>query len=252
MVNLPWLDDVRKRLARQALPPTYVRRFMEELSDHLEDITEESMSTEADVLSRLGKPEQVAEAAVVSYRRHSFLGRHPMAAFFVFGLSPAVSLIVLSILAFAIGDVGVRVINTTAERFGLGSMNGEGYSTQPGPVTLAITRHVVSLITIVIPAVLASILYCKLAKQLGTNRRWTVVSCTMLAVAAMLPCWYIETKSISGTGHYAIMAGLWIPGLCGWIPPITFPQLIQLLAPLAIGCWFMRRKRNELRLQLAS
>ena len=40
MANQPWLDEVRERLARQALPPSYIQRFMEELSDHLEDIKE--------------------------------------------------------------------------------------------------------------------------------------------------------------------------------------------------------------------
>ena len=85
MANLPWLDEVRRRLAKRGLPPSYVQRFAEELSDHLEDFKEENMSTEADVYSRLGKPEQVANAAVAAYRRRSFLGRHPTAAFLVFG-----------------------------------------------------------------------------------------------------------------------------------------------------------------------
>ena len=95
MANLPWLDEVRKRLAEQALPPSYVQRFMEELSDHFQDVTEEIMSTEASVSSRLGEPEQVAKAVVTAYRRRSFLGRHPTAAFLVFAVSPVVSLAAL-------------------------------------------------------------------------------------------------------------------------------------------------------------
>ena len=69
MGNQPWLDRVRERLARQALPPAYIRRFTEELSDHLEDLKEESMETDA--LSRLGEPGQLANAAVAAYRRRS-------------------------------------------------------------------------------------------------------------------------------------------------------------------------------------
>ena len=104
MANLPWLDEVLARLARRGLPPNYVRRFAEELSDHLDDLKEENMSKAVDVVSRLGKPEQVAEAAVTAYRRRSFLGRHPTAAFLVFAVSPLVS----QIGFFVITAVGVR------------------------------------------------------------------------------------------------------------------------------------------------
>jgi hypothetical protein len=38
MDNQPWLDSVREQLARRRLPPSYVQRFTEELSDHLEDL----------------------------------------------------------------------------------------------------------------------------------------------------------------------------------------------------------------------
>ncbi len=38
MGNQPWLDRVREQLLRQALPPSYVHRFLEELADHLEDL----------------------------------------------------------------------------------------------------------------------------------------------------------------------------------------------------------------------
>ncbi len=95
MDSQPWLGKVRQRLAEHTLPPNYVQRFMEELTDHLEDLKEEGMDRNS--FSRLGEPEQVAEAAAIVYRRRSFLGRHPAAAFLVFGVSPVVSLIALFI-----------------------------------------------------------------------------------------------------------------------------------------------------------
>ena len=64
MDSQPWLDRVRERLARHVLPPSYVQRLMEELSDHLEDLKEEGM--EADAISRMGEAEQVAEAAATA------------------------------------------------------------------------------------------------------------------------------------------------------------------------------------------
>ena len=235
MANRPWLDEVRERLARHALPPAYIRRFMDELSDHFQDITEETMSTEANAASRLGEPEQVAETAVTAYRRRSFLGRHPTAAFLVFAVSPVVSMIALFVLVCA----GLSVIGMTAERLGLWS--NEGFATRPGPIALAATRYGFSLLTVIIPAVLASILYCKLAKRLGMGHKWMFVSCTMLAIMAMLPFWSVHAKTIDVNWHYALQVGVWIPGWSGWKYPFTVLQLVQFLPPLAIGCWFLRR-----------
>lgn len=247
MANLPWLDEVLSRLAKRGLPSSYIQRFADELSDHLEDFEDDAMSTDADAYSRLGKPEQVADAAVVAYRRRSFLGRHPTAAFLVFGLSPLVSLICLFILVC----VGLRLIGVTAERIGL--VSNEGFSTVPaGPIELAAGRYLFSLLTIIIPAILASIIYCKLAKRWYVGNAWILTSCVVLATAAMLPAWDVNTKMIDANGHYAVCAGLWIPGWCGWVLPISVPQLLQFLVPLAIGWWFMRCKGDEVCLHMAS
>ena len=70
MESQPWLNRVRERLVRQLLPPSYVQRFVEELSDHLEDVKEDGMDQNSS--SRLGDPEQVADTAVAAYRRRSF------------------------------------------------------------------------------------------------------------------------------------------------------------------------------------
>jgi uncharacterized membrane protein len=246
MANQPWLDEVRTRLAGQALPPTYIKRFMEELSDHFQDLTEDTMSAESSVLSRLGEPNEVAEAVVTAYRQRSVLGRHPTAAFLVFAVSPIVSMVVI----FLFMVVCLRIVGVTAELLGL--ISNEGFSTQPpGPVALTATCYVFSFLTIIIPAVVASILYCKLAKRLGIGGIWMFASSSVLAVTAVLPCWEVKTKIISAAGHYGIQAGLWIPGLCGWMPPITVPQLIQLLVPLAVGWWFLRQTWDQSRAQLA-
>ena len=96
MDNQPWLDRVREQLARQALPPSYIKRFMEELTDHFNDLMEENM--EGDVVSQLGQPEQVAGAAAVAYRQHRFLGRHCWARVLVFGVCNILLIVVLMFL----------------------------------------------------------------------------------------------------------------------------------------------------------
>lgn len=252
MANLPWLDEVLGRLAKRGLPPNYVQRFAEELSDHLEDITEETMSTEANVLSRLGEPNQVAEAAVTAYRRRSFLGRHPTAAFLVFGLSPIVLLVAL----FALVLVGMLAFKEVCERLG-GDM---GYLLrklrQFEPVTSAVMPYVLSLLTVVIPTVLASILYCKLAKRLGIGKKWILLSCVALAATALFPIWSVKFSDLPGQS--ALRLGTWNPQSIWQLPHFIIgsfcnpQQLLQFLIPLAIGWWFLRRTRDQGWLQWAS
>ena len=156
-----WLDRVRERLARQALPSAYIRRFTEELSDHLEDLKEESMETDA--YSRLGEPEEVAEAAVIAYRRRSFLGRHPVAAFLVFAVSPVITL-------YATLFVFLVALSVFAAQH---------------TVDFIENRLVLSLI-IVVCSTFVGALYGELALWLGIGRKWTLVSCLVLAAVAML------------------------------------------------------------------
>jgi hypothetical protein len=72
MADSFWLDKVRERLARQALQRNYMQRFMEELSDHLDDLKEENM--ESDATSRMGEPEQVPTNSAPMRQRLPILG----------------------------------------------------------------------------------------------------------------------------------------------------------------------------------
>lgn len=233
MVKQPWLDEVRWRLTRHALPPSYIQRFVEELSDHLEDLKEENMDTDA-ACSRLGKPSQVADGAAMGYRRHSLLGRHPVMALLVFGLLPVVSLVAL--VALEIG--GLLVLPD-----GWGKPLFAGLS-RLGSSASVLAAYLVSLL-IVVPSVFVSVLYSWLAGRSGIGRKWILLSCTILAVLAALP---MCTARIAGTSADSwISIGLWRPenmwhlhDFFSW----TFcrpQQLIQFLVPLAIGCWFMWR-----------
>ena len=87
MDNRHWLERLREELARRRLPKSYADRLVRELSDHVQDLTEENMSTEA-VIASLGEPELVADAAARCrpgfFRRHRWL----RATTFVFCLCP--------------------------------------------------------------------------------------------------------------------------------------------------------------------
>ncbi len=334
-MNPSWLDLVRQRLAKHVLPPNYVERVVEELADHLEDLKKEN--AEADTYSRLGDPEQVAEAAVVTFRRRSFLGRHPTAAFLVFTISPIVPWCVL-ILTFEMALDAVRykpgwilslfpVICSTI----VGCLYGElamwlgigkkgtlvscavlsviallcgpciGWDTAMLLVQFAVPlaagrwfierkcshRHaatkllvfaispVVSytllwyvsrmVITTTAPLLLhswladwgvllieylllcffspvvASLLYCKLAKRFVSGKKWMFVSCAVLAT-------FLAMQGFQRT-HWVDAEGYWV-WCCSslWVCIVMAPSLV----PLAIGWWFMRRTRDQGQWQLAS
>jgi hypothetical protein len=236
MANRPWLDEVRKRLANDGLPAAYIRRFMDELSDHFQDLTEETMSTEANAWSRLGEPGQVAQAAVESYRRRSLLGRHPTAAFFVFAISPVVSSIAgLVALLWA----GCVIVDQFCPTF---------FDGPPKWLDTALP-DLLRITTIVVPSALASVLYCRLAGRFGLSMKWGFVSCVMIAALAATLTYSVEHSDVPGQSGLRFGMGLPYPvSELGQFLMFVFSsikQMAQLLVPLAVGCWFLWRKRAE-------
>ena len=160
MPNQPWLDSVRERLAQHGLPPTYIQRCVAELADHLHDLKEEATDTEAVLCSRLGEAEQVARAEIVAYRRRHFLGRHPLAAFLVFAISPVIAWYFL----YSASSMFLQVCfhhDWTESRWVLG-------------------------LALVACSTVGVILYGELALWLGIGRKWTLVSCPALGSIASL------------------------------------------------------------------
>ncbi len=187
MESQPWLNRVRERLVRQLLPPSYVQRFMDELTDHVADLKEEGM--DQNPASRLGEPEQVAEAAVAAYRQRSFLGRHPVAAFLVFAISPVIPWCVLSVALQMVFQFFFHY--TWNECRWIDSLAFVAFST------------------------VGVILYSELALWLGIGRKWTLISCPVLASLSVL---------------------------CEGIGLHPFMSLVQFAAPFVVGGWIIKWK----------
>lgn len=139
---------------------------------------------------------------------------YPATTFLVFAISPVASymlLWVIVVLAFATGQSFLNVY-------------------------LALTA------VYVVPTVVASLLYCKLAKRFGSGEKWMFVSCLVLATFGAMQ------------SFQSFLAGYeTAEGHCR--PPIGLTMCIslaQFLIPLAIGWWFMRRKHDQGQLELAS
>jgi hypothetical protein len=94
--------DLRRQLLARAMPMVEVRRYIRELRDHHSDLVGEEiaagMSPEDARLSasnRLGELKQLASAAIESFTRRTFVGRHPL---FFYGFTP----LFVAILLFAV------------------------------------------------------------------------------------------------------------------------------------------------------
>src|SRR6516162_152823 len=103
------LDSLHIELMRKGLPREYVRRVVQELADHQQDIQDEgpgsrtsggspSPTEEAD---RLGNPHALVDAIVSTYRASTFCGRHPWLTFVIVPI-PLVILSFIGVILFAV------------------------------------------------------------------------------------------------------------------------------------------------------
>jgi hypothetical protein len=247
MANQQWLDDVERRLAESDLPPAYIRRFMDELSDHFQDFTEDAMNQKVgfeSVSARLGDPEDVADTAICEFRRHSFLRRHPVAAFFVFAVSPIATMILIVGL-IVLGLYGVIEIENWMGVDTDGWLRNLAHSV---PRPSAVMSYLLSLLIVVIPSTLASVIYCLLARHCRIGKKWILTSCIVLAIVASLLVCNAKISEIPGKSLLGI--GVRVPfGLKDfwsdfWGLFCSPRQLLQVLSPLAIGSWFLWRMRK--------
>lgn len=230
MANRQWLEEVKRRLVENQLPPRYIRRFMDELADHLEDLMEEKkMSQEKNCLSQLGEPSQVAESAVVAYRQRTFFGRHPMAKFLVFGVSPLLSMV----LGFCLMCFCVFLFCVACDKYGI-PLSIENYLRSiKNPWAF---DWGMSIITIIFPSVLLTFCYCRWIEKSNLSRRWMLLSCFMVAIIPFLMTQKFTISEIAGKSSYTIGLGL---------PPTVLQQYVQMLTPLVVGLWFMRQSRTN-------
>ncbi len=160
----PSLDQLTRELRRRGLPAAYIRRYVEELDDHITDTIEErsnAMSKDAhgfeSLDARIGDPVRLADVAAAEYRRANFCGRHPVLTCLV---APIPLVLLAWIAVFGLG-IGVLASTSPAEEANVGA-GADDWS------TAAIWTSLVGFrVAGVIPPALVALLLCYLARRGG-------------------------------------------------------------------------------------
>ncbi|MBI2823457.1 MAG: hypothetical protein HYX69_02060 [Planctomycetia bacterium] len=226
MDSQPWLNRVRNELRKARLPAAYAERLVEELSDHVTDLSEEQMSMEArespSVVERLGPPVEVAQAAAKQYRRRTFCGRHPIVMFVVL----PILIMPLAWFALVMAIVGVRELS---EFLDLGRLSSQQFTpTLVGAVRLLCTAAVVA------PAAIVAVVLCRLASKASVRWHWPLLACAILG--AIVGSTQIKVFMSPVEGQSQLTLGMGVSSKTLFIEPWHFAL------PVAIGLWAVWRQ----------
>jgi hypothetical protein len=112
----PRFDRLSERLLRAGIAPRLVRRYVDELRDHFDDLVREETAkgtmrtvAEANALSRLGQDDDLAEVMLARPEQRSLTARFPWA---VFGLGP-IALLIAGLAAAILIEAGVLNLVST-------------------------------------------------------------------------------------------------------------------------------------------
>ena len=230
MCGRRWLEEFEQALQRENLPPESVRRLLEEMSDHVNDLMEENehMDGNAELKTRLGEPAHVAATAGDELRSRSLLNRSRPAAFLTYVVLPLPLLAaswVLSLLCVGLSIEGL------ASWFG-----GPATAGTSGPVKEALALIAV-LGCLLASAALVTWGYCKLSLRTGGRRAWMWSSVAILALVTGLADARVHLSEIPGQSTLTMGLGLLKP---------TPRNSVQFLVPVAVAGWLLRsdfRKR---------
>ena len=216
-----WQSRLLSELQKRNVPPSYGRRLLRELQEHVLDLQEVDMNcgmeakNAIDYSQRLGDPAQLAEQAAAAGVYPTWAGRHPWLALLV----GAPVLFLLSVCGLVLLAIGMASL-----------VEGRTVATTPGLTQVCWWAG--SAIAFV-PAVAVSLLLCRMVAASGRRRLWALAACSLVAVLAgglVVSCTPPQIEP--GTGRLAIGVGAG----SAW-------QLAQAIGPLLIGVVFVAMGR---------
>lgn len=186
MVDRNWHNQLQRELARQGLPRLYTERLMDELLDHALCLKEETNVMDATKtkatkipdapVERIGKPEQLAQAAGEEYRRRTWLGRHPVLTFLIAPLPMLVLSWILCLLVF----VGTAEL---LEEFNEGP---QGLTKSTVSATTLLLMETAFYVWAAAPFVLTTCLLCWMAQRTARGPKWMLAAGLIVTLVAAM------------------------------------------------------------------
>jgi hypothetical protein len=225
--SLPWLEQLRELVNRQGLPPQYLERLFEELSDHFQDIQEEKKGMDAEQVStpdtRMGEPSELAQVVGSEYRKRSFSQKHPVV---MFAVMPVLLLLGiwsgLGLLAYGIESMFAEPAEPVASSLTEPAEPVASNLTEPAePVASNLTEQLICCGVIWLPVTLTTVIFCRAAQRRRVSWRWSMLTAATLAVFPGM------TVRLSPS-----MLAI------GLVPMLSVTAVLQFMLPLAIGSWY--------------
>ena len=176
-----FIRELRSRLLELGCPITQIRRLVQEVVDHREDLKQAALSeglpaadAEARANARLGDPLALAEQMMVTLRRSTWWGRHSVITFCL------LPLLAVPVLWFAL----------LLLQLSLGFTLGFGWDTENLHAAAAnpvVFRHLVIVIQCAdsIAIALVTLLFCWLARRAAVSFKWLVTACAICSLYAL-------------------------------------------------------------------
>jgi hypothetical protein len=181
MPRTDFIEQLRCRLVDLGCPIGQVRRLVQEVADHREDLKQAALSegisesaAEIHAETLLGDPHDLSERLVMAFRQSSWWGRHSIIGFCLLPLvaTPVLRCLLLLVglwLGFAMG------YGLDPHQLGIAADN---------PVSF---RHIAAAVygTDYIAIALVTLLFCWLAQRSAISFKWTVAACASCSLYAL-------------------------------------------------------------------
>lgn len=179
------------------------------------------MLAESSVAERLGTPAEIADAAVVEYRRRKdLLARSSLAAFCTFVLSPLPALALFWGALFAVAGVIVSWLPDEPRDL----------VREVTPIEVFGAYALVSAL-LLIPAGILAVLYARLARRTSRRWAWGLAACALVALGAGSANYDFLFSDRPGKSRLTVGIGIGREHL---------PHLWQTAFPLALGALWLR------------
>ena len=228
-----WLRELRQELVRRKLPRRYVDRLVMELSEHLSDVTEDAMRTDAhepnSIVDRLGTPGQLAERAATEYSHGRFSARHPWLTFV------GLPVVLLPLLWSSVALVLIAVVYGAASLFTFDA---------PFPLWGKLAVVVTAYAMIDLPILLSAALICRLASRADLHWKWPMIGCGLLALVSAQVCPVVRVNTADAmwslfflTPYFDLGHGQYLTSTGTSLMTATAraTQVFQFTLPLVVG-----------------